>query len=196
MTRIVEIARWEPQSHLPELPLGGFNLSWIAGEGRLVCTGLYDDATSKRPAEVIVIEFDEVQAFMALDEHADGLREMGVEPPPLHQRATLPGYWPFAEVLLSRWVMEMAERDGASNITHFRHWVVVTRNQTLHVAAHFEGQPLVHWVVQFGPRLMSIFHPKQTSRFGRAMSGDERPLRALSELAGAGRSRTCFRLRR
>ena len=148
MNRIVEIARWEPHGSLPELPLGAFNLTWIADEERLVCVGLYS-STSKRPAEGIVVEFNEVHAFKVLDEQSNGLSEIGAEPPPLREPAAYGGAWPFAEILLSPWIIQMAESDGALNITHLRHWVVVTPNQVLHVAAHFKSEP--HFTGWFNP---------------------------------------------
>ena len=148
MNRIVEVARWEPHGSLPELPLGALNLTWNAEEGRLVCVGLYS-SNSKRPAEGIVVEFNEVHAFKVLDEMSNGLCEMGAEPPPLREPATYGGVWPFAEILLSPWIIQMAESDGSLNITHLRHWVVITPSQTLHVAAHFESEP--HFTGWFNP---------------------------------------------
>lgn len=133
------VVRWTPTDQIPELPLSAFNLTWSAG-GRLICEGLYPDELSA-PARGIVISFDDTHAFMSFDEYADYLEGLRLVVPALVEAVPYGGCWPFVEVLASPWLLEVAERDSGVEVGDFRHWAILTRNQTLHVMARSHSNP-------------------------------------------------------
>jgi len=137
------VIRWTPVDHTPELPLSAFNLTWSA-KGRLVLQGLYPSELNP-PTKGIVLLFSNTHAFMSFDEYSDYLDGMKVDFPALANPVPYGGCWPFLEVLDSPWLLEVAARDGTLEVADFRHWMILTRDQTLHVmerscnAPTFEG---------------------------------------------------------
>jgi hypothetical protein len=137
------VIRWIPAANTPELPLSAFNLSWSA-DGQLICEGLYPEGLSA-PARGIVISFADVHAFMSFEEYSDYLE--GTVVPALTKPVLHGGCWPFVEVIASPWVVEVAARNGGFGIADFRHWAILTRNQTLHVMTSSECVPtFAGWV--------------------------------------------------
>ncbi len=139
MTTPATIIRWTPTDHTPELPLSAFNLTW-SSDGRLICEGLYPDGLNA-PLRGIIISFDDTHAFMAFDEYSDYLEGMNVAVPALAEPVPYGGCWPFVEVLASPWLIEVAARDAAVQVADFRHWAILTRNQTLHIMARSHAAP-------------------------------------------------------
>lgn len=133
------VIRWTPVDHTLELPLSAFNLSWSA-EGRLVFQGLYPSELNP-PKKGIILSFSNTHAFMSFDEYSDYLDGMKVDVPALARPVPYGGCWPFGEVLDSPWLLEVAERDGALKVADFRHWVILTRDQTLHVMERSRNAP-------------------------------------------------------
>ena len=147
MDSIVNAVRWEPTRPMPELPLAVFDLAWSAS-GELTCVGKYPDYLNP-PAEGIIIKFNGVHAFMSFDEYSDVLDAMRVRVPALATPVPYGGCWPFAEIVGSPWTTEVTGRDGTIDPTNYRHWVVLTMNQALHVMAHVNSMPeFVEWVAR------------------------------------------------
>lgn len=130
-------------NHTPELPLSAFNLTWNS-KGRLVVQGLFPSELNP-PTKGIILSFSSTHAFMSFDEYSDYLEGMKIAVPALAKPVPYGGSWPFLEVINSPWLLEVAERDGTLEVADFRHWVILTRDQTLHVmersccAPVFEG---------------------------------------------------------
>lgn len=139
MTTNPTVIRWVPTGNTPELPLTAFNMTWSA-DGRIVCEGLYP-AELNPPSKGIVISFENTHAFMSFEEYSDYLEGINVDVPSLAEPVPYGGCWPFVEVLASPWLVKVATRDGAVQVSDYRHWAVLTRNQTLHVMAHSGSTP-------------------------------------------------------
>lgn len=148
------VVRWTPADHTPELPLSAFSLTWSA-DGRLICEGLYPEEFHA-PASGIVISFDDAHAFMSFEEYSDYLEGMNVVVPALARPVPYGGCWPFVEVLASPWLVEVAARNGSLQVSDFRHWAILTRNQTLHIMARSESVPTFEgWLEERHPSLTS-----------------------------------------
>ena len=118
--------RWEPLPDLPEQQLGTVS---VAADGcELIATARFDD-TAQRPQ--LRIDFGLVEAFKVYEEFSDC---WGGEPRPMMPHAILQQVaWPFQEVRNSEWIRRVLTRNGGLEHRHWRHFVIVTVNVTLHV---------------------------------------------------------------
>jgi hypothetical protein len=117
--------RWDPVEGLPEASLSGFELIYRPS-GVSVSCWYYAD----QPIESVHIVFDGMHAFKVYNEFSD---------PWLAHKPSLPelvdgtATWPFQLVHNSHWIMRVVERNGGLSIGDWRHFVICTKSDQLHV---------------------------------------------------------------
>jgi hypothetical protein len=111
-----------------------------SADGLIVCEGLYP-ADLNPPARGIIITFEDTHAFMSFEEFSDYLEGINVDVPALAEPVPYGGCWPFIEIVASPWLAEVAARNGGLDIADFRHWAILTRDQTLHVMGGSRSAP-------------------------------------------------------
>lgn len=136
--------RWMPVEGLPELPLGGLDLSYDASEKRLTVRAFYSDlsAVGLPKADGVALTFDDVEAFKAYEEFTDPMDAAKLDVPLLAQPVPYGGTWGFIQILCSSWLERLAARNGAWSATSAAHWVVKTGDMVLHVATQRTSSPI------------------------------------------------------
>lgn len=145
----MRLERWYPAEGTPELPLSRLDMSWTGYDESITCIGLYPDdyQVIKTPAKGMKIIFRDVLGFMSFEEYADILVGTGLEYPRIHNGDLGPTAWPFVEVQNSTWLAEACARHSVLKPEEYRHWAILTSNETFHVFTPSEQPPeFVDWV--------------------------------------------------
>lgn len=139
--------RWVPVEGLPELALGGLDLSYEASKNRLTVRAYFRDLSKlgfpqfEPDCEGVIIDFESVHAFKAYEEFSDPFYAEGHDIPLLAEKVPYGGTWGFLRVLGSSWLRRLADRNCGWTADSASHWIVTTGDMVLHIAAQSSAAP-------------------------------------------------------
>lgn len=140
--------RWVPTDGLPELALGGLDITYQASENRLTVRAYFRDLAGlgfpqfEHHASGVIVEFENVEAFKAYEEFSDPLYAERTEVPLLDENIPYGGSWGFIQMFGSSWLDRLATRNAGGEASSGSHWVVKTGDMVLHVACQPSSQPV------------------------------------------------------